>query len=206
MNFRTHQRPQLPSVNGPAVQSRHRLRDACEAVVLGQEPSRSPSRVIVAGFDGTPLGEAAVAEAALRAGPTGCVFVVCAYRTPPGFMGWPYFDRRLTDDRSAGREMLEHLWSRRNELPTAELIPELISGRPADAISRVAAARHAHAIVVGAGRARRFRTRPGHVARQLQLTAHVPVIAVPPSPSRKHGAHGPGADVAPTIPDVGTWW
>jgi len=144
------------------------------SIVLGQEPSRSVTCAIVAGYDGSPLGQAAVVEAGLRAGETGCVFVVFAYHTPPGFLGWPYFDRRLRSARATGERALAELLTGRASLPNSEYIPELIAGAPADAIVRVAAARHAEAIVVGASQ----RRRRGSVSRELERNADMPVITI----------------------------
>jgi nucleotide-binding universal stress UspA family protein len=148
------------------------------SVVLDLEPSPSVTRAIVAGYDGSPLAQAAVVEAGLRAGNSGCVFVVAAYRMPPTFLGWPYFDRRLTTARAAGERELAELLCGRTLLPDAEYIAELIAGSPAAAIAGVAAARHAEAIVVGASSARRIGGKRRSVSRQLERIVEVPVITI----------------------------
>ena len=143
-----------------------------------------------------------MAEAALTAGPSGCVFVVYAYRTPPSFLGRTIFDGGVSEARLAGRRALDDLWRKRGELPRADFIPELIAGPPADAISRVASVRHAEAIVVGAGHRRRFRVRRS-VAHELQRTVEVPVIVIPSSRTREPES---GVTTEVVTPDVSTWW
>ena len=146
------------------------------AIVLGQEPSRLVTRVLVAGYDGSPLAREAVVEAGLQAGATGCVFVVYAYHLPPAFLGWPHFGRKLSEARGAGHRALADLLIGGTWLPNAEYIPELIEGKPAEAIARVAAARHAKAIVVGSTGARRQRGKRASVSHELERTVRVPVI------------------------------
>ena len=206
MPSRTPRRATILPAEKTIARIRHRPRYGCGAVVLGQEPSHPGGRAIVAGFDGTPLGVAAVAEAAFAAGSSGCVFVVYAYRTPPSFLGWPFVDRRVSNARLVGRRALDDLWRKRDELPTAELIPELIAGPPADAISRVAAARHADAIVVGAGRPRGGRVGRRRVADELQLRTDVQVIVIPSNSTRARGERESGARAEVVVPDVSTWW
>jgi nucleotide-binding universal stress UspA family protein len=148
------------------------------SLILGREPSRPVSRAIVAGYGGTALGREIVIEAGLRAWPTGCVFVVYAYRSPPGYVGSPYSERRLSAARAEGTTALEDLFAD-PRLPDVEYIPELISGRPMEAIARVAAARGADAIVVGARQAGRVRTILDAVSRRRLLGPAVPVIVIP---------------------------
>lgn len=205
MHSRTHRRATILSTEATLARTRRPPRVGCGPVVLGQEPSDPSVRTIVAGFDGTATGEAAVAEAALTVGPSGSVFVVYAYRTPPSIFGGTIFDSGVSKARLAGRRVLDDLWHKRDELPAAEFIPELIAGPPADAIRRVASARHAEAIVVGAGHGRRFGVRRS-VARQLQRTVGVPVIVVPASRARVGSEGEPGVTREVVTPDVSTWW
>jgi nucleotide-binding universal stress UspA family protein len=159
-----------------------------DSLILGQEPLLPVSRAIIAGYDGTALGRKAVVEAGLRAWPTGCVFVVHAYRSPPGYLGSPYTERRMSAARAAGRRLLEDLFGDRG-LPDVEYIPELLSGRPMEAIARVAAAREADAIVIGADRrvvvtARRWNDERVE-AESLRVRAHGAYSDVPPTTSPK---------------------
>jgi nucleotide-binding universal stress UspA family protein len=147
-------------------------------VVLDLEPSPSITRALVTGYDGSALAQAAVVEAGLRAGNSGCVFVVAAYHMPPAFLGWPYFDRRLRTARAVGERALAELLCGRTLLPDAEYVAELIAGSPAAAIAGVAAARHAEAILVGASGARRIGGKRRSIARQLERIVEVPVITI----------------------------
>jgi nucleotide-binding universal stress UspA family protein len=148
------------------------------AIVLGQEPSRVATHVLVAGYDGSDNGQAAVVEAGLQAGESGCVFVVYAYAGPPRLLGSPYYDRRLSRARAIGREALSELLLGETSLPNAEYIPELIEGRPPEVIARVASARHADAIVVGPSQARGLRRNRASVSHKLERTVRVPVITI----------------------------
>jgi hypothetical protein len=130
MHSRTHRRATILSTEATLARTRRQPQHGCGAVVLGREPSDPSVRTIVAGFDGTLIGEAAVAQAALTAGPGGCVSVVYAYRTPPSFLGWTIFDSGVSKARLAGRRALDDRWRKRGELPRAEFIPELIAGPP----------------------------------------------------------------------------
>ena len=151
---------------------------SASGLVLGQEPSRPANHVVVAGYDGSPEGQAAVVEAGLRAGQTGCVFVVYAYDGPPRFLGSPYYNRRLARTRAVGNRALTDLSLGETWLPEAEYIPQLIEGRPAEAIARVADARHADAIVVGPHQVQRVRGRRTSVSDELEGTVPVPVITI----------------------------
>jgi nucleotide-binding universal stress UspA family protein len=164
-------------------------------------------RVVLAGFDGTLLGAAAVAEAARSVGPKGTVFVVCAYQTPRHLFGRPQFGRRLDDARGAGRQVLDDLWSKHDALPRARLIPRLACGPPAEALARAAASCRADAIFVGARRAGRLRVMRGTFAQKLQRVATVPVIAViEPRVAFPNSGFDPAEASEPEIPNLVSWW
>ena len=173
---------------------------------LGERPDPA-ARTVVVGYDSTALGRAAVVEAGLRAGLTGCVFVVYAYRNPPGFLGSPLL-RATAEHRSSHRPACPHQppqgpW----RLAGRQYVPELLGGPPADALMRVAAARSADEIVVGARHAGRLRGVLGTVTRTLLRTAEVPVITIPESAPPDRGStpddrSGSSADRGLAIPDV----
>jgi nucleotide-binding universal stress UspA family protein len=175
------------------------------SLILGQEPLRPVSCAIIVGYDGTALGRTAVVEAGLRARPAGCVFVVHAYRSPPGYLGSPYTERRVSAARAAGKRLLEDLFSD-GGLPDVEYIPELISGRPMEAIARVAAARDADAIVIGARPTGRVRTILNAVSRQRLLTPAVPVILIPEARNGPRGDGGAAADEDYRTAPIDAWW
>ena len=178
MKRRRRLRDDLPVDQGEGpTRSIFLLPGSSPSIVLGQEPTRPGTRTLVVGYDGSPLAQAAVVEAGLRAGQTGCVFVVYAYDAPPGFLGWPYYGRKLSQARAAGQHALADLLQSGTSLPDVEYIPELIAGQPAEAIARVAAVRNADEIVVGASHARGLR-KHASVPHELERTVPVPVITI----------------------------
>lgn len=173
---------------------------------FGRESPGPVSPAIVAGYDGTPLGREVVVQAGLRAGPAGSVFVVYAYRSRPWPLGRSDRQRRLIG-RATGRHALEALFSHPDGLPDAEYILELVAGRPADAITRVAGARGADAIVVGARATGRLRAMLRSLAREHVLAAGLPVVTVPETRSATdEGTSGTTGEDEFTIPDLETWW
>jgi nucleotide-binding universal stress UspA family protein len=87
-----------------------------------------------------------------------------------------------------------------------EYIPELISGRPTEAIARVAAARGADAIVVGARQTGRVRTILDAVSRQRLLGPAVPVIVLPEVRNGPWRDGGSAGDEDSPIPPIDAWW
>ena len=171
--------------------------------------SGSDGCTVVAGYDGSSRGRAAVIAAGRRAGPSGRVFVVYAYRPPPAYLGSPYAQRRLTAARAAGRHALGGLLLDDEDLPRAQYVSELIAGNPASAIARVAAAQRADAIVVGASRPRRVGFGSRSVSAALRRSVDVPVIVMPDQPQRltvkarslrNHNSDGKAG------PDIRIWW
>jgi nucleotide-binding universal stress UspA family protein len=159
--------------------------------------------VIVAGFDGTSLGHEAVIQAGRQAGSHGYVVVVYAYRGPPAYLGRGFSQRRLTAARARGQRALEELLSQRAWLPTATYLPELMPGRPGDAIARIAGEIGANAIVVGVRRAGRFSSVLRSLSRNRLPVSSVPIVTV----FEPRGAPLCASETsAPTIPDVEAWW
>jgi nucleotide-binding universal stress UspA family protein len=169
-------------------------------------PSTPAGLALVAGYDGTAVARAAVVQAGLIAGPTGCVFVVHAYRSPPRRLGRSSFDHRLSAAQAAGRCVLEDLLAGRHPLPEAQYTPELVCGRPIEAMIRVADARDADAIVVGARLTGWLHAILKAVSRERMLAAGVPVIVVPELLEPSYGDHGPPVDDDSDIPPISTWW
>lgn len=174
-----------------------------------EHPPRA--RHFVAGYGGSARARAAVAEAGRRAGPSGCVFVVYAYRIPATYRGLPDFPRRVRAMRADGKCALFDLLNDAETLPATTYIPKLVDGSPPDAIRIVAAAPNAAAILVGRSRLRVALLGLG-VARRLTQMASTPVITVA-SPISTGGADISSADAfdarpgpASTLPPVWTWW
>ena len=202
-------RSHLPTATSP---DRSGLRASETTDVMAQESRAAASCVVVAGYDGTPLGRSAVFEAGIQAGPGGRVFVVYAYRPPPSYLGSPDSDRRLGPALARGTTALAELLDDPASLPPSEYVPELLAGPPAVAIARVADARHAAAILVGASRRRGVIPMRRGVLRTLLRTARVPVMTIPRA--RSQAAAAPQPVVSPdrtragesVLPHVSTWW
>ena len=200
--------------------SGHRQRIEMEALRLSaQHPLRPVSatehppraRRLVAGYGGSARSRAAVAEAGRRAGPSGCVFVVYAYRIPATYRGLPHFAQRVRAIRADGECALVELLKDAETLPPATYVPKLVCGSRPDAIRIVATARNAGAILVGRSRRRVVLLGLG-VSRRLTQMTSTPVITVA-SPASTAGAGPVSADafdVQPkptsTVPPVWTWW
>jgi nucleotide-binding universal stress UspA family protein len=139
-------------------------------------------RVVVVGYDGSPTARAAVDYAAGRAGPDGRVFVVHAYGPPSDWLGYPDFDRILHDHQERGRALMDGLAMGDDDLLKTDWETELVEGPAADAILRVADARHADEIVVGSrARGRVAAAALGSVSHDVVHGARVPVVVVPPA-------------------------
>jgi nucleotide-binding universal stress UspA family protein len=137
------------------------------------------SPTIVVGYDASESSRAALLFAARQAGPTGHVFIVHAYELPPDFLGWPNYDRILSDRRGAGEAMLRELPLSEGELAGPSYEMELVGGPAAAAIADVARVRHADAIVVGARGRSRLRALLGSVSMELLHIADRPVVVIP---------------------------
>lgn len=138
------------------------------------------SRTVVAGYDGSEVSRAAVAEAAGRAGPDGTVYVVYGFGVPPDFLGAPYYERLLEEREGRGRELLDALLTERaGALPPANYEAELIGGPVADAINTVARTRKADEIVLGARGLGAVRAALGSVSQAVLRDADRPVVVIP---------------------------
>jgi nucleotide-binding universal stress UspA family protein len=136
--------------------------------------------VIVVGYDGSEPSRFAVTVAARRAGDTGKLFVVHAYELPPDFLGFPNYDRLLSDRRDHGRALLDALpLTGNDELLATEYETELIGGPPAQALADIARARDADEIIVGARGLGRVRSLLGSVSHELLHIADRPVLVIP---------------------------
>jgi nucleotide-binding universal stress UspA family protein len=144
-------------------------------------PASERRPVIVVGYDGSEAARTAVTVAARRAGRHGKLFVVHAYELPPDFLGWPSFDRLLSERRDHGRALLDALpLTGNDELLETEYEAELIGGPAAQAIADVARVRDADEIVVGARGLGRVRALLGSVSHELLHIADRPVFVIPP--------------------------
>jgi nucleotide-binding universal stress UspA family protein len=141
--------------------------------------SSQSSATLVVGYDGSDAARAALLYAARQVGPGGRVFVVHAYELPPDFLGSPNYQTLLSERRARGEAVLADLPLKEGPLagPAYEL--ELIGGPAAHAIDRVARARDADEIVVGARGLGRVRALLGSVSHELLHIADRPVVVIP---------------------------
>ena len=137
--------------------------------------------VIVVGYDGSPTSRKAVDYAARQAGRKGKLFVVYAYGPPPDWLGFPNYQRVLQDHQELGRATLDALTMADDPLLETDFETEMLDEPPADAITRVAEARHADEIVIGSRGLGRVRTALGSVSQEVLHRARVPVVVIPPA-------------------------
>jgi nucleotide-binding universal stress UspA family protein len=137
------------------------------------------SPTIVVGYDGSDAARAALLFAARQAGRAGTVWIVHAYELPPDMLGWPNFDRLLSERRGHGERLLAELPLGDGPLAGPAYETELIGGPVAEAIANVARARHADEIVVGARGQGRVRALLGSVSHELLHIADRPVVVIP---------------------------
>ena len=140
----------------------------------------SSGRRVVVGYDGSPASSAALERAVDAAGDDGVVFVVYAYQRPRGWFGAAHDQARLDSVLADAASKLQALCGQTGgPLDRVAWEPEVIAGDPAQAIAAVAAARHAHEIVVGSRRFGLTRALLGSVAQDLIRIADVPVTVIP---------------------------
>ena len=127
---------------------------------------------IVAAVDGSEASRAAMVEAVPLAGELDAPIVfVYVRRGPAGFLGAPFYQRRLTAEMARGRRVLhEALDLADNARVRAET--EVLEGSPRRRISELARERGARLIVVGS---RRHKLGPS-VSAGVTRTAGRPVI------------------------------
>lgn len=135
---------------------------------------------IVVGYDGSPASRAAVDWAAGRAGHKGRVVVVHAFKPPPESFGSAGYQARLDASLGRGRELLTELnLQEGNALMDVDHDVELIAGRPAETIARVAETRGADEIVVGSRGFGRVRGTLGSVSHELIRIVDRPLTVIP---------------------------
>jgi nucleotide-binding universal stress UspA family protein len=142
------------------------------AETLGQ---RERSSAIVMGFDGSANARAALAYASRRAALTqGSVIAVTAFHPPADWLGEPYYQAALDESEQHARVIAGAIEG------GAGVEVDVVPGSPVEALTRVAAARDASEIVVGARGLGRFHAALGSVSHALLHEAECPVVIVPP--------------------------
>jgi nucleotide-binding universal stress UspA family protein len=132
--------------------------------------------ILVVGYDGSDHAAAAVDYATRRAAAVGGqVVAVCAFTAPSDWLGAPYYQSSLDDQRELAREVVGRLADR------SDVETDVVLGPPAEALARTAQARDAAEIVVGARGLGVFRAALGSVSHDLLHEADRPVLIVPSS-------------------------
>lgn len=141
------------------------------------QPTRTGApAVTVVGYDGMDASRGAVEVAARRAGADGTLVVVYVVEPLPDWLGRPYYERRMDERHMHAQRTFDALGG--IDLGAATIETQVIEGRPAEALIRVAQIRGAREIVVGSRRPGRFRGIRGSVARGLLEQTDRPVVIV----------------------------
>ena len=99
---------------------------------------------------------------------------MCAFHAPADWLGSPYYQFALDEHQERARENTRDL----ENWPNVEA--DIVMAPPVEALTRVAQARDASEIVVGARGLGRFRAALGSVSHGLLHEADRPVVIVPP--------------------------
>jgi nucleotide-binding universal stress UspA family protein len=135
------------------------------------------SKTLVVGYDGSPEARAALAYAADRANGAAKLYVVTAVAPVPDLLGAPHYQHFIDAAHDRGRELLDE--AARRVPGDVALETELVEGRPAEAIVRVAEVRDADEIVIGSRGLSRARAALGSVSHDVLHLADRPVLVVP---------------------------
>ena len=132
------------------------------------------SDCVVIGYDGSATARRALAWALAHANGAK-ILVAHAYEPPHEWLGYPNYERVLRQHLARGEKLLA-------ELPDDPRIEtELLAGRPAEAIARVASVREADEIVVGSRGFGPLRGALGSTSHELIGLTDRPVVVIPAS-------------------------
>jgi nucleotide-binding universal stress UspA family protein len=136
------------------------------------EAAKPPA--VVVGYDGSDNARAALDHASRRVEETGADLVaVCAFSAPADWLGAPYYQLALDEQRAWVLELTRGLEDR------GDVEVDVVMASPVEALTRAAQARDASEIVVGARGLGRFRAALGSVSHGLLHEADRPVVIVP---------------------------
>jgi nucleotide-binding universal stress UspA family protein len=108
-----------------------------------------PSRTVVVATDGTPSSRAALEKGLSMAEELGArVTFVSAYRAPWAALGKPFYERSLSKRLAVARNALDEAKAAADAFGV-DAYYEIVEGKPATAIARLAEARDADLVVVG---------------------------------------------------------
>jgi nucleotide-binding universal stress UspA family protein len=115
----------------------------------GTSATAPPGRTMVVATDGTPSSRAAVEKGLSMAQELGLrVTFVSVYRPPWGALGKPFYERSLSKRLALPRGALDKAKAAAQAVGV-DADYEIVEGRPANAIARLAAAQDADLVVVG---------------------------------------------------------
>jgi nucleotide-binding universal stress UspA family protein len=132
---------------------------------------------VIVGYDGSPESKLAVQIAAERAGPGGTVVAVHVTMPASDWLGSSSYEPIVEHTHHAAQILLAELEDL--DVGEATVEPELIEGKPAEALLRVARGRDAREIVVGSRGLGPFRSLLGSTSHALLERADRPVVIVP---------------------------
>ncbi len=136
-------------------------------------------RIVVA-TDGSPGGQAAVAEGAALARALQAAITIVHVRPPIAFLGEPLYQRRLSNQLERARQAVDDALAQL-EAQGLEADYEILEGDASDEIVRIAEARDADLIVIGS---RGLGPVPGallgSVSSAVARHADCPVVVVKP--------------------------
>jgi nucleotide-binding universal stress UspA family protein len=150
--------------------------------------SERDSRCIVVGVDRSLNSRVALEHAARRAGPSGHLIVANAVRALPEPVS-----RAVAGLDDVHRDMARQLVEQQSAVAGVAAKPEVLDGRPAEALTELARQNDADEIVIGTRGMGRFAAALGSVAHALLGQADRPVVIVPraaadhPRQAHEHG-------------------
>lgn len=129
---------------------------------------------VILGYDGSDNAGIALEYASRRVEESGGDLVaVCAFYAPADWLGAPYYQLALDEQRERVLELTRGLEDR------GDVEVDIVMAPPVEALTRAAQARDASEIVVGARGLGRFRAAFGSVSHGLLHEADRPVVIVP---------------------------
>jgi nucleotide-binding universal stress UspA family protein len=138
-----------------------------------------PHPLVIVGYDGSAAARAAVRRGIERVGSTGHLIVVHSHSVPPDYIGVPYYQEVLDRSVEDAENLMDELEETLPALHSVDYERDVVTGEPAEVISRVAHHRHADEIILGSRGVGRVRAVMGSVAHDVLHRAHCPVTVIP---------------------------
>jgi nucleotide-binding universal stress UspA family protein len=136
------------------------------------------STVVVA-YDGSPSARKAVELAAGRTTAEDKLVVVHAYKVPPEWHSLSYYEDLVERTLEQASALMDRIEDDCPALRGRDWEPDIIEGRPAEVICRVARHRHADEIVLGSRGLSALAGLMGSVSHEVLHRAECPVLVIP---------------------------